>query len=253
MDSNYYIEYFPLERNHWWFRARQKILIEHLSSLRLGANTNVLNIGIATGATSEMLEQFGAVKSVEYDKECYDFVKQKLPKLDLDLGSITDLSYPDNSYDLVCAFDVIEHVEDDKKAVSEIIRVCKPEGHVVVTVPAFQYLWGQHDIVNHHYRRYTKKEFKKLFQQGGTISYSAYFNFFLFFPIFFFRISSRILPKGFLRQENKPESDFSVFQPNWFKNVCYKIMLSERFFIRKKITLPFGVSILISFRKNKIY
>ena len=251
MDSNYYIEYFPLERNHWWFRARQKILIEHISSLQIPADAKVLNIGIATGATSEMLQQFGAVKSVEYDQECFDFVKQKLPQLDLDLGSILDLSYADNSYDLVCAFDVIEHVDDDVKAVSEMIRVCKPGGHIVVTVPAFQYFWGQHDEVNHHYRRYTRKQFERLFSNGGKISYSTFFNFYLFPPIFLFRIVSKVLPKGFLRAENKPQSDFSVYQPNWMQKIFYSIMKSEKLFIRKKIALPFGVSILLSFRKDE--
>ena len=251
MDSNYYIEYYTLERHHWWFTARLEILRSHISSLQIPAGAKVLNVGIATGATSVMLEQFGAVKSVEYDKTCFDFVKQKLPQLDLDNGSILELQYADNSYDLVCAFDVIEHVEDDTRAVSEMLRVCKPGGCVMVTVPAFKFLWSEHDEVNHHYRRYTKTQLKKLFNLKSKIIFSSYFNFFLFSPIAGFRLISKLLPKKFMRNKKEAGSDFSVYQPSFTQKLFYGIMRSENLFLRYRISLPFGVSILISVRKEK--
>ena len=104
-------------------------------------------------------------------------------------ASIIKLPFENNSFDLVCAFDVIEHVNEDTIAVEELWRVCKPGGNVCITVPAFQALWGTHDIVNGHKRRYTKKELQKLVAEknDGDILYSSYFNFILFIPIFLFR------------------------------------------------------------------
>ena len=250
MNSSYYIEYYTLERNHWWFKARLDILRSQVAALKLPADSKILNIGIATGASSVMLQEFGKVKSSEYDKTCFEFVKEKLPQLDVEQGSVLELPYADNSYDLVCAFDVIEHVEDDAKAVSEMIRVCKPGGYVAVTVPAFMFLWGHHDDVNHHYRRYTKSQFKKLFNQGGIINFSSYFNTFLFPPIAGFRLFSKLLPKNFMRNKNEAGSDFSIYQPGFTQKLFYKLMKSENVFLKRKISLPVGVSILLSFRKN---
>lgn len=249
MDSNYYIEYFTLERNHWWFKARLNILRSQVSTFSLSPDAKILNIGIATGATSEMLEAFGKVKSSEYDKACFDFVKEKLPQLDIDNGSILELPYADNSYDLVCAFDVIEHVENDALAVSEMLRVCKPGGFVFVTVPAFEFLWSEHDEVNHHFRRYTKRQLKKLFKEKSEIKFSSYFNFLLFSPIAGFRILSRLLPKKFFRKKNEAGSDFSVYQPGFTQSLFYRIMLSENSLLKRKIGLPFGVSIMIAAKK----
>ncbi len=249
MDSNYYIEYFTLERNHWWFKARLNILRSQVSTFSLSPDAKILNIGIATGATSEMLEAFGKVKSSEYDKACFDFVKEKLPQLDIDNGSILELPYADNSYDLVCAFDVIEHVENDALAVSEMLRVCKPGGCVFVTVPAFEFLWSEHDEVNHHFRRYTKRQLKKLFKEKSEIKFSSYFNFLLFSPIAGFRILSRLLPKKFFRKKNEAGSDFSVYQPGFTQSLFYRIMLSENILLKRKIGLPFGVSIMIAAKK----
>jgi len=92
-----------------------------------------------------MLEKFGDVTSIEYDEDCCQFLNEVLhiPALQ---GSITELEFEDNSFDLVCAFDVIEHVEDDSKAASEMLRVCKKDGLVFATVPAFMLLWSEHDV-----------------------------------------------------------------------------------------------------------
>ncbi len=157
MNAAYYKEYYHIEREHWWFLVRNQIIMNHLRrQLPTNRPLKILNVGIATGRTSELLTEFGSVKSVEYDQECFEFTKSAVPSLDLIQGSILELPFEDQSYDLVCALDVIEHVEDHQLAVREMQRVCKPNGLVCVTVPAFMFLWNQHDDVNHHVRRYDK-------------------------------------------------------------------------------------------------
>lgn len=249
MDQQYYREYYTLERSHWWFVARGKMLKNHLErALRGRKDLNILNIGAATGHTSEWLEAFGKVKSVEYDPECYAFTKSML-SIDIDCASILELPYPDEHFDLVCAFDVIEHVEDDKLAVSEMRRVCKKGGLISVTVPAFLFLWSAHDDVNHHFRRYTGANLKALLAAGNKPVFHTYFNFWLFFPIAFFRLLSRILP---LKKKDREDagSDFFVMNSPFMNKVFYQIFYSENVFLSRHISLPVGVSILSTWEKG---
>jgi len=127
MEAHYYKEYYKLEKEHWWFRARLDILRSLISSkIYQGEPLKILNAGVATGATSKMLETFGNVTSLEYDENCCDFLRNELG-MEVIQGSLTDLPFDDSSFDLVCAFDVIEHINEDTKAVEEIRRMLKPD------------------------------------------------------------------------------------------------------------------------------
>ncbi len=247
MQKDYYQQYYELERKHWWFQVRGQIIIEHLESLAgtLPAQPKILNIGVATGHTSTLLSKIGTVKSIEFDKECYEFTRQ-LPDMDIINASVTELPFVDESFDLVCAFDVVEHIADDHKAVSEMQRVCKKGGVLCVTVPAFMFLWSEHDIINHHERRYTKPELLALFAQN-TIIFSTYFNFLLFPPIAAFRILKTALSGK--PQVEDAQSDFIVLRQNIFTQLMKLIFSIEKPFLKRKWRFPFGVSILVSARK----
>ena len=243
-----------MERFHWWFKARERIIMSHIQSLIANKTLNeplkILNVGCGTGRSSEYLFQFGKVISVEYDKFCCEFTAQKTG-LEILNGDITQLQFADNEFDLVCAFDVVEHVEDDKKAMAEMKRVCKPNGVVFITVPAFQSFWGQHDVINHHYRRYTLPEIKTLFNQvnqKGKIIFGSYFNFYLSLPIWIVRQISNFINKFVPPQ--KAKSDFESVQTGFANAALEKLMYSENIFLSKKIALPFGVSILCSWQKT---
>jgi len=243
MDSNYYKVYFELERNHWWFLARNEIIrfqVEELYKLK-GRPLKIINVGVATGATSEMLANFGEVTSIEYEQDCIDFTKSKID-IHIQKGTILDLQYPDETFDLVCSFDVIEHVENDQLAAAELIRVCKKEGFVFITVPAFMRIWSQHDVINHHVKRYVISEIHDLFSNVLTPKYVSYFNFPLSIPIFMVRFIDRFVP-GFIKRE-KTKSDFDVVDNSFLNTLFYKIFLSEKMFIKRKIHFPFGVSIM---------
>lgn len=219
-----------------------------MSSLKTRNNADILNVGAATGASSVMLGEFGKVVSLEYDKDCCAFVKEKTG-MEFINASITELPFATDSFDVVCAFDVIEHVEDHEQAAKELIRVCKPEGYILTTVPAYRFLWSHHDEVNQHVRRYTRKEFKNLFIQQTQTTYSGYFNFLLFPLIAFLRLSDKFLKIKKLRRD--AGSDFSIIKNESVNNFFFRIMNSERFFIRNRISIPFGVSIMHACRKNK--
>ena len=253
MDTLYFKEYFHIEREHWYFRARYFVIMTHIKMLlnSKAGSIKILNVGVATGHSSELLSQFGEVKSVEFDEECYNFTKRKL-NIDIINSSILDLPFNDNSFDLVCAFDVVEHVEDDKLAVSELQRVCKKGGIVTITVPAFMFLWSRHDEINQHFKRYRKKEISRLFDEKRiSILYHSYYNFFLFIPISIFRLLNKLF--GLTKSsKNNTGSDFSVNSNNdsIISKILYWIFKNENWFVKNKITMPFGVSIICSIEKK---
>lgn len=249
MDQAYYREYFALEREHWWFRARAEILMGHLrrtlgSPVRL---LRILNVGAATGRSSELLGQFGYVTSVEYDGSCCAMTRARTG-LELVQASVTELPFRSGSFDLVCCFDVIEHVQDDCGAVEELHRVCRSDGMISVTVPAYMFLWSRHDDVNHHCRRYTAGQLRRV--MAGRCSrplFHSYFNFWLFFPIAGFRVLRKILPERESRQD--AGSDFFAVQSPFLDRIFYAVFRTEGPLVRRGIRLPVGVSILSTWRK----
>jgi len=250
MDKNYYKEYYHLERNHWWFKVRNQIIIERLKKMvGENPNLNILNVGVATGHTSELLSDFGKVTSVEYEKDCCKFLREEL-KMDVINGSILELPFDDDTFDIVCAFDVIEHIDDDALGVSEMKRVCKNEGILYISVPAFQFLWSKHDVVNHHYRRYTLPQVKRLFNpQHGELIYNSYFNSILFFPIALFRVISTLFANK-NEQSEEADSDFKVMGGNGIIGSMLELIFKFEKFLLRFLKFPLGVSILFA-QRNK--
>ena len=249
MDKQYYKDYYTLEKKHWWFTARKEIL-EDLIRRKINPTSplKILNIGTATGAGTLMLQEFGEVTSIEYDEDCCKFLNEQL-QITTHQGSITELDFENEQFDLVCAFDVIEHVDDDCLAASEMLRVCKNEGYVFATVPAFMLLWSEHDVVNHHFRRYKIKEFRNLYKvDDSKIIFKSYFNFFFFIPIAIIRILLWPFQKNKLKTTDA-KSDFSRFNAEGILNkFFFKIFLLEKTLL-KFFNFPFGVSCCLMIRK----
>ncbi len=249
MDKQYYKDYYRLEREHWWFTAREAILKNIIErKVNTTKPLRILNIGTATGAGTVMLSQFGKVTSIEYDEDCCEFLNKEL-NIPTQQGSITELQFADNSFDLVCAFDVIEHVEDDAKAASEMLRVCAKDGFVFCTVPAFMLLWSEHDVINHHCRRYKINQFRSLFKVSNSqVVFKSYFNFFFFMPIATVRILLWPFQKNKIKSKANAESDFARFNTGLLNKIFHIIFLLERSLL-KAIRFPFGVSISLMIKK----
>lgn len=249
MDKQYYKDYYHFEREHWWYTAR-KDLLQFLIQKKINTTQplKILNVGTATGATSFMLQSFGEVTSVEYDEDCVAFVNS-ITNLNVQQGDITQLKFNNDTFDLVCAFDVVEHVQQDKKAVDELMRVCKLNGHVFITTPAFMFLWSEHDVINHHVKRYTKNELASLFaSHHPTFVQKTYFNSILFLPIAVVRIL--MWPFQKIRKKDAPvQSDFSRFNTGFINKLLFKIFNSEKYLLQN-VSLPFGVSIAIMVKKQ---
>lgn len=248
MNKEYVKQYVQLEKAHWWFVVRQKIILYFLRKNITGHSLKILNVGAAGGASSKWLEEFGEVTSLETDPVFLEHLHDN--GMNVLNASVIDMPFTDNSFDLVCAFDVIEHVENDTLALEEINRVCKEEGTICITVPAFSSLWGNHDVVNVHFRRYTKKSFFSKLKSVPSAQFKSqeitYFNTILFLPIFIARKISSIVPF----RNKKEQSDFTLYKtPGWL-NEFLKSVFSFELPLLRKFYFPFGVSLLFVLKKK---
>lgn len=156
-----------VERDHWFYQGKREIVEWWLEKkLSLSAGDLIVDAGAGTGElVAQLAQQYTArgvrVEGVEYVEEAREIAK-RFRNIELKAGSILDLPYPDNSIRAVMALDVLEHLEDDSKAWSELVRVTAPGGLIIVNVPTFMQLWSEWDLSLGHVRRYTIAEFNRL-------------------------------------------------------------------------------------------
>jgi SAM-dependent methyltransferase len=157
----------------------------------LGAppTAQVLDVGCGTGANLRLLVDLGFqdVTGLDCSEEAIRWCEAKgLPPVER--GDLCGLPFLDDHFDLILATDVLEHIDDEETAVAELHRVLRPGGTLIVSVPAFESLWGLQDEVSHHKRRYRRDALSTRLRGGGLhVSRSFYFNFLLFAPIWFAR------------------------------------------------------------------
>lgn len=246
MNPDYLQKYYFYERNHWWFVVREKIIRQQLhASLPVKRHLKILNAGVATGRSSEMLQQYGEVTSVEKDHDTCVFLRGNL-QLDVVECSLESLPFDDNTFDVVCVFDVIEHIEQQEQAVAELYRVCKKEGLIYCTVPAFSFLWSSHDEVNHHKRRYTKKSINNVVEEKFVVEYSTYFNFLLFVPIYLSRV---IFRRRAPSRKIVSDFEYNKLLNGGFFSFFFRAIFSIELLLLRFFRLPFGVSILLRAKK----
>ena len=229
-----HIDNFP---NHWWFQARKKI-IEEIIKKNFNKKIDILDFGSGSGVNIKMLSQFGFVNIYEphSDTKKYLKIKYKNKNKFKILNKIKN-----QKFDLIILADVLEHLKNDKKELKKLSKNLNKNGHILITVPAYKFLFSIKDKILGHYRRYNKNQISNLFKNFNTIRLT-YFNFFLFIPISLIIIFFKILNINFIK---KVESS-----PNFFVN---KILFSI-FMIEKKIIqfldLPFGISLLGLFKRK---
>ncbi len=169
------------EDKHWWFATRTRAILAYLD-MYVGpssAHRRVLDVGSGAGNMAHHLGHYGAYVGVDVNPRPLRVARER--GLPVHLGSADRLPYPDATFDLVALLDTVEHIPDDYAVFAECYRVLKPRGKLLVTVPAFMFLWSKNDILNRHQRRYTRPELvAKLETHGFRVLRSSYNNFFIF-------------------------------------------------------------------------
>lgn len=229
-----------LERDHWWFRARRSILSGLLdASVPLGAGARVLDLGPGSGVNLPILRERGRVCVLDMSRFSLDSCRA-LGAAALVQGDATVPPFRDESFDLVCALDVLEHLRDDARALRECRRVLRRDGRLFVSVPALGVLWGRQDVLSDHHRRYTRGQLqRRLVEAGFEIERLSYFNSILFAPI----LGVRLCMRPFLRWTVRGGSDLAVRLPLGLDGLLYRLFAMEGPWLRRR-DLPLGVSLL---------
>lgn len=250
MDIQLHDQYAVIERDHWWFVARRAIIGAALRRfLPPNPRRTILDVGCGTGGMLEFLAQFGeTVVGLDMSPDAIAYCKtRELPaNVSAYLGSLPDDMPPGNErWDVVTAFDVIEHLDDDRKTVGDAYAALVPGGTFVVTVPALQYLWGAHDDLNYHKRRYDAALLRDCLEGAGfTIEKLSYFNTILFPAVAAVRVGRRIFSGG---RQQPPKSDFSM-PPPALNRLLTGLFSLEAGWVAGG-TLPVGVSLIAVARK----
>jgi len=197
MERIVYDRMAELDQVHWWYRARREILADLIArKIALPANARILEVGCGTGHNLEMLGRFGRVDGIEVDGAARAVASERLGRavLDAPLPALTGV--PDGAYDLIAILDVIEHIEEDEEGLASLARKLRPGGRILITVPAFPWMWSAHDVVNHHKRRYTRKTLKALIAGAGLrLDLLSWFNSLLFPLAAAARVAGRLTGK----------------------------------------------------------
>jgi SAM-dependent methyltransferase len=231
-----------VEEAHWWFVGRRRLFAREIGRLGLPPDAGVLDIGTGTGSGLRMLRDCGFrnVRGVDASDDAIAFAAAKgLGRVER--GSIYAVPAADASQALVLATDVIEHVDDDIRALREVARVLAPGGYLLLTVPAFPSLWGLQDQRAHHKRRYRLQPLRRLLESAGIAPLrSYYFNYLLFGPIWLARQAIRVLNVD-LESENEVNSPVI----NGLLTPIFRLDCATAPWVRP----PFGVSALVLGRK----
>ena len=242
MKHEEYERMYRFEDRYWWFIARRHLITSLLEGFYTrNRQLKILDIGCGTGAMLDELKPFGTVVGADFSPEALQFCVTRGAPADLARADVRRLPFADASFDVVTAMDIIEHIDDDKAASSEIFRVLKPGGRLLVTVPAFPSLWSEHDEALHHFRRYTQPRLKDLFQRVGFhVSKISYTVTTLFPPIWVYRQLSNLLPK---KREGSEKKANLVNFAGPVNAALLSLSRWETGLVQTR-NLPFGVSVV---------
>ena len=235
MERVVYEQMAELDQRHWWYVARREIIAALIRrNVRPPASACVLEIGCGTGHNLAMLSEFGQVDALELDDAARAIAEKRLGRSVMSAPLPELAGVPQERYDLIGAFDVVEHIDDDSAALASIAARLKSGGKLVVTVPAHQWMWSAHDVVNHHKRRYSKRALKALFDRSPLkLDAIGYFNSLLFPVAVAERLSSKL--------RGKDEADLTM-PPAPLNAVLERVFAAERHLVGR-LPLPPGLSL----------
>lgn len=228
-----------LENSYWWHVGRKSILSHQFKKLALD-NPSILNIGCGTGGMVPLLTQYGRVTNVDVAEEAVEACRS----LGYDAQQFDGerLPYEDGRFDMAVATDVLEHIEADEQALRDWQRVLRPGGHLMLTVPAYQWLWSSHDESLHHHRRYTASSLHRLLNLTGyRVKKRSYIIVFSFPLIVGYRAASTIL-------SNRDDSASYVMLPKPINRLFIGFLQAEARAL-KYINFPFGTSLIVIAQK----
>lgn len=239
MEYQLYENTYRSEQSHWWFVGRRTLLLDQLEQLYGDRHDlGILDVGCGTGLNMHYLSKFGEVTGADASPAGLSFARERGHER-LVMAPIEHLPFDDNSFDLVTALDVMEHLDDDLAGFAEIHRVLRPGGRALVLVPAYMFLWSLQDEVSHHRRRYVAGQLREVMSRSGLlVERVTYANTFLFPVIFMGRQALKLI-----RRYRPAIQNENALHPGWSNGLLRTIFQAEAPLLRK-VNAPFGVSIM---------
>jgi SAM-dependent methyltransferase len=233
-----YQEHYDMEDRHWWFRSRRRVLWAFLHRANLGPSPRILDAGCGTGRNMVEFQALGPVEGVDLSPQAVSFCHGR-GLTDVREAAVEALPYEDDRFDVVLATDVIEHLPEDGPALEEMRRVTAPQGRILITVPAYTWLWSRHDTSWHHYRRYTLRRLRaRALATGWEPEVESYYYASLLPAVAAVRTVQRL--RG--EPEGEPQSDLHL-SPAALDRVLEAPIHGEARLIERGVSLPAGVSV----------
>lgn len=240
MNPDEYLKLEQVEKEHWFYAGKRRIVFNWLERLgALGPEKLLIDCGAGTGQfVAEARDRCRAV-AVDDHEESLEIASRLLGQEHVRRGSCLELPFEAESADVVTALDVIEHVEDDQRAVAEMSRVLKKGGYLVITVPAFQALWSDWDVALHHFRRYRRPQLVQLLENASLeVVHINYVNVLAFPAVFVMRKwrtwFQQPASPGLRAEERIP--------PPWLNRLLFTSFVGLA--SQRAIPFPFGVGLL---------
>ncbi len=242
MDRSITADHHRFDESHWWFVGRRAVVSTWIGLSKVGNGLNLLDVGSGAGGMLPLLLPHGSVSVIETDPESAAFLRRRYGDRIRLFEESFDRFRPTESFDVISLFDVLEHIENDGAALEKIRTMLKPGGQLICTVPACPMLWSGHDVLSHHFRRYTKKSLRASFIRAGfEIERMSYFNTILFLPVLALRAVSRLF--------GREQSDFRIPTVG-LNQLLARVFSCERYLLRA-FPFPIGVSLIVTATKKK--
>ena len=227
-----------VDERHWWYRGRRRVVDAELSRLPLPRPARILDAGCGSGRMLQELVCYGQVSGVELDPRAAEVARAR-GHGEVRIGSLEQLPWEDRSFDLITCLDVLEHTPDDTLTLGELRRVSTPGGWLLLTVPAYQFLWSLHDEANHHFRRYGRPALRRTVADAGwELRRITSFNTILLPPAALVRLAQR---RGKPDECYRPELERG---PAWLNTLLEWPLRLEARWIARGGSLPAGLSLM---------
>ena len=235
MDRAEFQAMLALDERHWWYRGRRRVVRAVLDDLPVPDRTRLLDAGAGSGRTLDELAVYGHASGIELDPGGVEAARER--GHDVERAPVEAIPHPDRSFGVVTCLDVLEHTRDDVRSLRELLRVTRPGGFLVVTVPAYPRLWSRHDEVNRHYRRYTRRSLRTAAESAGwAIDRMTSFNAAYLLPAAAVRVARR--------SANGDSGSELALTPASLDRVLELPLRAEAALIARGVSLPAGLSLL---------
>lgn len=235
-----------LEDTYWWYRGMRSITATVIGRRAAPSPQGLcLDVGCGTGANLEFLSRWCQCLGLEINPHAMPFLAGR-GVTGVVMASADRIPFPDNTFDLITAFEVIQSIDNDVAALCEMRRTLKPGGCLIVREAAFNFLYGEHDQAVGNHRRYTRRMLiDRMSEVGLKVIWTSYANFFLFGPILALRTLRRVFGE---RKGADPRSDFR-FTPGALNPILYGLLRLEAAWLTR-FGFPFGVSVIAVGKKG---